>query len=452
MQGKTSIWFTVFCLSWFAGRVAHSAEMYDLRPSLKTGALSAVDVVLEVAGELKVPTGESANALPMQVKATAKYEEGVVAGASTPVGGRRFARRYDEIEARFQVDGRRMAPSLPNEHRYLIADWSGKTLERYLPIGNLTQDELDLVSIPADSAVVDMLLPDHPVARGDRWQYMPEILAGVLGLDQVDSSDVETELREVDVSSAKCELAGKVSGSIGGVSSEMELKAKFTFDVTSKRVTWLAMLVKEKRAIGHAMPGVEATSRLQMKISPLAAPRLLPANMASMNVDPTPANLALRYKSPSAGFEFDYDRRWQMLSNDEKGASFRFVDRGELVAQLNVVPLKKSATGRPVELSTFQTDIQKALGDNFGQFVTAAQNADVPGRLVYRVVCTGNANELPVQWNYHLVSNDAGEQVLLIVTLEAQLVERFGDQDQFIIDRVRLPGARQTATRNVIRR
>jgi hypothetical protein len=68
------------------------------------------------------------------------------------------------------------------------------------------------------------------------------------------------------------------------------------------------------------------------------------------------------------------------------------------------------------------------------------------------VVCTGKANDLPVQWNYHMVSAPSGEQVLLIVTLEAAMVERFGDQDRLLVERLRLAKGAQTASRPTIRR
>ena len=56
-------------------------------------------------------------------------------------------------------------------------------------------------------------------------------------------------------------MAGVVQGAIGGVSTEIELKAKYEYDLQQKRITWFALLIKEKRAVGHVSPGTLSTAR-----------------------------------------------------------------------------------------------------------------------------------------------------------------------------------------------
>jgi hypothetical protein len=428
-------------------------ESYDLRPSRMVGRLSRVDRLLEVAGSLKLPEAASIKTVPLQASGSATYEERLLTTATTASAAVRSIRHYEVATAKISVDGQTAQQHLSDNQKLIVADWSKERIALFCPVSRLSRDEVELITTPGDSVLLDALAPDQPVAIGDRWEYAPEVLAALVGIDAVDSHDVQSELKQVEGQAARCELAGTLRGAAAGVGTEIEVKAKFTIDVQARQVTWLALLLKESRSIGHASPGIEATSRLQVKVQPLTTPRGLPASLEGINCEPTPAALLLRYASAGRDFAFDYDRRWHLMHEDEKGAVFRLIDEGELIAQLNVLPLQKSASGQPIPLSKFQADIQQALGESFGQFVVASQNADDSARLVYRVVAIGKSQDLPIQWNYYLVTSPSGEQVLLIFTLESALVDRFGEMDQKIVDQLRFAAAaHQTASGPVHRR
>ena len=112
----------------------------------------------------------------------------------------------------------------------------------------------------------------------------------------------------------------------------------------------------------------------------------------------------------------------------------RLVDRGELVAQCNVSALADTAPGKPTTLSKFQEDIKKTLDKNFGQFLNAAQSTTESGINIYRVITAGTVSELPIQWNYYLVSDGEGHQTVFAFTVEQALVERLGNADQEIVN------------------
>ena len=129
---------------------------------------------------------------------------------------------------------------------------------------------------------------------------------------------------------------------MGGVSTEIELKAKYRFDTRLKRVTYLAMLIKEKRAIGHVGPGLDTVAKLIMKITPMATSEQLSANLAEAPGPMSPDQAQLSFVAPGRQFGFRYDRRWFVTSDDPKLAVLRLIDRGELVAQCNVSALPPS--------------------------------------------------------------------------------------------------------------
>src|SRR5262249_25535650 len=143
---------------------------------------------------------------------------------------------------------------------------------------------------------------------------------------------------------AEIAAAGSVSGAVGGVSTEIELKIKFRFDIKAERISFLALLVKEKRAVGHIGPGLDTVAKLIVNITPAGRSEFLTADvLRELPRRSTPDLTHLAYASRGGQFRFDYDRRWYLTSDDAKLAVLRLLDRGELVAQCNVSAL---ATGK----------------------------------------------------------------------------------------------------------
>jgi hypothetical protein len=87
-----------------------------------------------------------------------------------------------------------------------------------------------------------------------------------------------------------------------------------------------------------------------------------------------------------------------------------------------------------MSLEEFQADIQRALGQSFGQFLEATQNTRDDGRRVLRVVVSGTASEVSIQWVYYHLSDATGRRAALAFTLEGKLVERFAENDRTLAD------------------
>ena len=145
----------------------------------------------------------------------------------------------------------------------------------------------------------------------------------------------------------------------------------------------------------------------------------------------------LLYASDLSRVEFLYDRRWHILAEESDRLAMRYIDRGELLAQCNVLVLPKEAEGKRMSLEDLQAQIRKALGENFGQLVRATESADRLNRAVYRVIVRGLVSELPMQWTYRLVADREGDQVMFVVTTEEGHSERLNDADERLVQSVR---------------
>jgi hypothetical protein len=305
----------------------------------------------------------------------------------------------------------------------------------FSPRGPLQRDELDLITLPANSLLIDALLPPEPVSIGDSWKHNEPLLAAFFDLDAVSTSEVKSTLKSVDVGrTATIEMTGKLEGAAHGVSTKVEVKGRYTYDFSRQRITHLVLLIDEDRSIGHVNTGLDVTSKVTMSITPQAESKHLSlSDVERIDFVADPASNPLVHESTAGGFRLVLDRRWHGVNDEAKLLTLRFVDRGDLLAQCNIAPLEKASPGEHTSLARFQTDIREALGKNFGQFVRATEAKDEQGRTIYRVVANGKVSDLPIEWHYYLVADQEGNQLAFAFTLEEGLVERFGDTDQLLV-------------------
>ncbi len=425
---------------WTAGSLAaaETSVKHSLKSQHRQGEMTRVDVAVQVGGDLKLVVEKQDKSLPMSVVANLKYDERLL--ALDPAGlPRRSARCYYDTQAAIKVDQGGEKPSLDPARRLIVAERREKAASLlYCPTAHLLREELDLIDVPAGSLLVDELLPAEPVAFGDTWKLSDDTLARLLCLDAVSWGDVTSVLGEIKDGIAEIAAAGSVSGAVGGVSTEIELKAKYRFDLAQHRIIFVALLIKEKRSVGHVGPGLDTVAKVLVSITPISSSQYLTDDLlATIPATDSPQLATLEYAAASGQFRFQHDRRWYLTSDDAKLTILRLLDRGELVAQCNV-SLLAGEKKTPVTLAEFQQDVQKSLGKNFGQFTSASQATSEAGYSVLRVVARGTVSQLPIEWIYYLVQDGQGKRVSLAFTYEQELADRFAQADRTLVAQLRL--------------
>jgi len=415
---------------------AESARTFALASHRTPGVIDRVDSALEVAGQLKF--GQSDKDQKTSVLANLCYDERTL---QVPADGNarwRSVRLYDKAAAAIQVGTTTVQPELPAVRRLIAVELQGPTATLFSPQGPLSWDELSLIDVLGNSLSLDRLLPPSPVAIGQSWKHPADVLAALLGVDAVSEHDVQSTLTEVAGETARVEMSGRLSGSVKGASTRIQLKGKYHFDLRTGRITWFGLLVQEDRAASQIEHAFSVVARLQMKISPQGdVPQLADAALAGLPLQPAPECTALAYRSPEAGWEWLQDRRWYVSSEDPGRTVFRLVDKGDYLAQCTVAPVADSAA-KDMSMARFQSDIQTLLGKTFKQFVEASEPSNEPGYRIYRVVVRGEVDEVAVQWIYYLVADHRGHQVVFAFSVEADLAGRFGDADEQLLKTVRL--------------
>ncbi len=410
-------------------------ERYALLADRKPGDTARVEVLLEVGGDLKVVDEGKVKSLAMSVIGKLRYHEKQL--AATPADDARSLRYYERAEAIIKIEKETLSPKLRDARRRIVAA-TGPSQTLYSPDGPLMREELDLIEVSSNSLLVDQLLPDRRVAKGDQWRHSEALVAGLLELDAVSQSDVTSELASIDAQTAMMEIKGRVFGAVGGVATEIELEGKYRFDRAAKRVTRLAFSIKEKRSVGHVAAGLDVVAKLQVHVTPTAEVAEL-ADVAGQSrwLDGEPSLKQLEYGQSAGKYRIEHDRRWHIMSEHDNVLALRLVDRGELIAQCNLTTLPDVEPGKHPTLARFQQDIERTLGKDFGQFIAASQAVNDAGYAVYRVEVEGVVSELPIRWNYYLLADDQGHLAVFVFTVEGELVEQLGDADQAIVSTLR---------------
>jgi len=438
MKNRANALFS--CLLAVVATVASTVSAADAKPTFtlhsqrKPGQTDRVGVLLEAGGETTYLDEGKRKCEKMSVVCRLEYDEKTL---ETPAnvdgvwgdGVWRSVRDYQKAAVVVKVGEVEFKPEIHPQRRLIGAQFTEQTLTLFSPAGPLARAELDAIDVPADSLLLDGLLPEKPVAVGDHWRHSKKLLCAMLGLDEVAESDVESTLKEVTKVVARFELSGCVQGAIHGVSTKIELKGKYRFDRRSKRIDWLGMLLKEERESSFVDDGVDAVSRLQITIKPTPVPEsLAEATLEKVALTPTEALTRLAYES-NDGWRCGFDRRWYRRNL----AVFQMIDRGEMLAQCNISSLPRRDPEKLVSLEEFQADVRQALGESFGSFIEASQRVDPAGHRILRVVAHGKSSDLPIRWVYYHVADQQGRQAALTFTVEQKLVERFADADKPIV-------------------
>ncbi len=399
---------------------------YRITDSSVAGSAQRVSLNMEVTGVLRVMDGGNVQELNLAVDAQHRYTERVLQTRTT----RQSLRWYEQAEAKLLIAGESIKPQLRPAQRLVMVEASKDRRLVFGPKDPLTREELDLLDLQANSLLLPLLLPDKAVAIGDDWQPNADLLAQLLGIDAVSNSDVKCVLAEAkEGEQAQVLLAGQVNGAIDGVATEIHMDGTLKFDLSQRWITALQLTVREQRAIGHVGPGLNVTCKLDLKAEPIAVAQLPHELTAPAPTVGEAPKQRLAYIAPGGVFQFGYDRRWNVMHESAELLSLRLVDKGELVAQCNISPLKPVAPEAVQTLEQFKASVQKALGDKRQKFTAEKESQTTAGHRLIRLEAIGAVDSLEVEWHYFLVADDRGHQVAAGVTLERSLRERLGNLD-----------------------
>jgi hypothetical protein len=434
----TSLIFAAQVLAWLAAPLpVRAAETYQLSGPRQVGELARIKVSMQATGQLFLQTEGKKSALDMSVAGQFEYDERITAITGSQPTAVKALRDYTLAEAKIKLEKGGETPSLRPDRRLVSVQVDAKSTTLASVDGVLSREELDLIDLPANSLLLDELLPPEAISTGAHWKHSDTLVSRFLNLEAVSFAEAESTLAAVEGQLAKLTIAGAAQGAVGGIVADLEFRGKYEVNLASHRVIWLALLIKDKRPIGHVNPGMDVVAKILVERSVLtadSAPELATSNKTLSAPDPQPQ---LLFEPAGGGYSLTYDRRWFVTTADRELAVLRLLDRGELLAQCNISPLPamRNSVAKSISLEDFQAHVKDALGKRFGQFVQASQIEAKDGQegQVYRVVVQGEQAGLSLRWIYYLVLGSQNERLSLAFTMEEKLVDRFGDADRELV-------------------
>lgn len=399
--------------------------------SLSHGPIDVVEVKLEASGKLGDP---KASPIDLSLGAQATYEEQILAagdGVTRPI---QAIRAYKDAAATILIDGEKTQSSLLPDRRFIGVFVSEGECQLFSPKVPLTREELDLLTVPANSAVLDQLLPSEPVRQGLEWELSNEAVVLLLGLDSLSSQTLRCRITEsLPGGLVQAEVSGNVRGRVLGATTQIQLLARFQFQPTARKVTWFGAVLREARSAGYVDHAFQVSTRIQVTRSPVAeSTDLASYSDEPIMFPPLPENLRLVDRNVSKGWELLYDRRWYIVKPGDDLTIFRMVDRRGQIAQCNLaVMAPRDVT---LTLAGFREGVQQSLGEHFQRVLEQDELTSPTGHRMFRVHLAGRVENLPIHWIYYLIATPEGPIYITAFTVEETALDRFNDADRQFVD------------------
>lgn len=418
---------------------ATAADKISLRAPVQLNDQWRVTMQMQLTGTLQVRNGEQTVNLTLAAQAQHQLTERVmrVNVEAQPTG---LARFYEQADAKIDMQGINSQRRLRPDRRLIMAYQHGDSTVTYAPAGALAREELELVGEHFNLLAVHGILPAQDVAVGETWEIPLPAAQGLTNLDGVTQKQLLGKLESVNGDTATISVTGTVEGIVRGCEAKETVESKLTYSLTTKRLTGGTWKHKTERGPGPATPGVTMESTTAVQWAPGTSPELADEKVATIPQTPGPEQLLLFYRDPKGRFTFHHGRHWLVVAQNEKIAVLRWLELGELKAQLNIHPWTPPVAGQRItaeEVRQFMNNVPGLKADKvlFNGEVAAAQ-----GLWVYRYTVQGSVQEVPVIQSCYAVAGPNNEQVLFMFTIETDHAKELEGLDQGIVNTIRFGG------------
>ena len=412
-------------------------KAYTMVSVRRVGVVDKVELTLEAVGDvIQFLEGLESQSRKMQMLAGFRYEERTEKYDVQSSEHQQSVRYYDIARAEIQVGDQSAKPALDLNRRQIICDVRNNKASLFSSIGPLKDDQMLLIEdLPANSLLLDHLLPDKPVKIDDTWTLPEGMLGPLLSLDAIESQDLKAVLKSVKDDIALVEINGEIEAAYLGAASAMNIRLMYQFDLLTRRIIWLGLVITESRSLGNVGPAVDLIAKLTLKITPDIEPVQLKKDRVIIIPDDIEKHLTLTYDSQDKGpWRFLHGRNWYVIYDVPGSTKMRLMLNGELISQCDIVQMAKADSASPTSLTDFQRDLKDELKDSFGKFLTATEGQTSKGYRELRVVISSEAQEMPLIWIYYLLTKNDGTQVILAFVVRRDLLDEFNDADHAIVD------------------
>jgi hypothetical protein len=430
----------------FVPAIAH-AEKYRLEEPVDDARIFGVGMRLDVHGKVQT-RGENnkTSDFPLNAGAAISYRERRLLGPGQDAEALRSVRDYEQAQVDITVDEEKTAVRLPDGLRLAVAQGRASGLELFSLGGQLSAQELELITPPSDSLCFIALLPRTEVDIDEEWTPPNWVCQFLSRLEAVTKSELKCRLASVQNDVAKVTFTGHATGAVQGATSEVSLTGSFDYDLATKSISAADLVQTEQRGIGVVSVGLDVKAQVRILRKPAQVPRRLgeAAIVEAANSEPPASAYLLRFESPW-NLGLLHSRQWHLFKQTEQVAILRLLDQGLFVAQCNLSPIPPAKPGEHTSAEVFENDIRQSLGAKLETIQAAEVIPTGDKRFMQRVVAEGAIGERKLTWIYYLLADPSGRQASLMFAVDSNQVEKLGQRDREFAQSIRFGAPATTA-------
>ena len=438
---------------WLCCLVAyHPALGLAIESDVFRDSLSTYEIALSCTGKLKFPVGGEQRSDPLEVVEQPVHAHStLIYRQKTKTDGSEHAselvRHYERATSHAVVGQERINTQLPQGVTDIHVSEHEAGLDFWYHEGFLTQSEADLLTVAFDPIYLNALVPPNNHSRETQWDLNQCAVANLLCIDTVHSGGLKAVVIESTVDRIVVKIQGEVEGAVSGAKASIVVDGNYDWtkgDDTAGNVSMLHVMIKESRSVSYTAPGmdIEAVIKMSCHSQKTSLPRIVPtsSNGGVSRYGRSrrgPGKHGFRWMcDPCNRYDVVYGTNWKIIEESSDYSMMRLVDRGTLIGQVTVTPLPPQSD--VLTLSDFENDIEIALGEQFGNLVSASTYKRDDGTEILRVASVGEAENLPFHWiHYHLRAIE-GQRLSLAFMVESRHIDRFSNADRHYIEGVDL--------------
>lgn len=384
---------------------------------------------IEVREPLKEGRKKETRSAPIEAESTLDFEEHFAAADNAGLL-QTSLRYFHEAKVENTVANAGSSLQLSDELKQVVARYSDSELLLFSPSGPLAPAEIDLLKMPCNTLAIHELLPLKPVQLNEKWTVPAASLQRLLSLDAIHKSDFTAFAKTHQGNRVDIEFNGDLTATANSVPTAIQVEGNMQIDLASNAITWVALVLKEKREISQSEPGFDITARIRLVRQPQTESKYTSdINLTSMGNDKLAGLLMQRIESTRGRYQMLADRNWKVIHDNGQAAILRMIENDRVISQCNVHQVAKLDAGQQITLEAFQEEVRKSLDKNFQSFATSEERVSETGLRMLQITAVGEASELPVQWIFYHLSDDSGRRISLVFTVGGELVDKLAGTD-----------------------
>jgi hypothetical protein len=392
-------------------------------------------IVLELAGELKIkepdPSKEDrVRTAEVKGKSTLDYFEKIAFENQQPIAA---ARQYVTAKSENWVSGNASSQELRSECQETRLLLNSGTWQQYCATQPLDSREVELLHSPINTLALEQLLPHEPAKADQPWKIGTEAAKTLFNLDAVHASNLTATIVKVEKGVATTKLSGQLEATANSVTTKLDVQGSFQAKLGSQCaiVNWLGVVIKEEREISQAEPGFSITARINLiRTESNEGPAIAADELRALVKQQDDGRWLVRIRSNAGRYEMLADRRWTTYIDGGEEAILRLIENNTVIAQCNVTQLPQLDAGTQLTLEALQEEVKKSQGSAFREMLESAEQVTSSKLRLMRLVVAGELEEVPIQWIYNHLSDDAGRRMVMEFTMSAAYAARFAASDE----------------------